>query len=254
MDCGIDCLIKEYKKVQKISTDILIDIFFNIGVIRFLFSGLVFSISQNSREVALRSLTHRQGYATASKLLNFLLLFTKGKEEYVEEIVSNGALNTLVGALKKEECADGSTSSLCRYKLRVLQLLQVLQVSHHGRFDRNLLDYLLPLLHNQYPLVISYDIKLMWFLPASFIRSSSLIENDSSQRILIAALNNNIILTIQSLTNNRSSQNADVRLLAVSHCRRRSISSSRSASAVWCLPRSASCCTNGSEKRSAATT
>ena len=66
MDCGINCLIREYENVQKISTDILIDIFFNIDVIRFLFSGLVFSIAQNSREVPLVAFSHRQGFTTAT--------------------------------------------------------------------------------------------------------------------------------------------------------------------------------------------
>ena len=254
MDCGIDCLIKEYENVQTISKEIRIDIFFNIGVIRFLFSGLVFSISQNTREVSFGSLAHRQGYDTASKLVNFLLLFARGKEEYLNEIVNNAALDTLIRALKEEKSSDGSSSSLNRYKLHVLRLLQALQASHHNCFDRNLLDYLLPLLHNHYALIIRCDIQLMWLPLVALMRSSSLIENDSSQRILIAALNSNIILTIQSLTNNRSSQNADVRLLASVHYRMRSVSSSRSASAVWCLPRSVSCCTSGSEKRSAATT
>lgn len=160
MDCGINCLIREYENVQKISTDILIDIFFNIGVIRFLFSGLVFSIAQNSREVPLVAFSHRQGFTTATKLLNFLLLFTKGKEEYLDEIVNNLRLNTIVAELKKEKCGDGSSASLNEYRLRVLKLLQALQASHHNCVEPNLLDYLLPLLHSHHSLV-SCDIELL---------------------------------------------------------------------------------------------
>ena len=152
MDCGINCLIREYENVQKISTDILIDIFFNIGVIRFLFSGLVFSIAQNSREVPLVAFSHRQGFTTATKLLNFLLLFTK--------IVNNPRLNTLVAELKKEKCGDGSSASLNEYRLRVLKLLQALQASHHNCVEPDLLDYLLPLLHSHHSLV-SCDIELL---------------------------------------------------------------------------------------------
>ena len=51
IDCGINCLISEFKNVTTISSEVLIDILFSMNVIKSLFSGIVFCISLNSKNV-----------------------------------------------------------------------------------------------------------------------------------------------------------------------------------------------------------
>ena len=73
-----------------------------------------------------------------------------------------------------------------------------LQLTRQNLFKSSILGYLLPLLHSPQAELVTYDIDLMYGFVSSFTSSSSLIENDHSNRILIAAVNNNIIATIQT--------------------------------------------------------
>ena len=73
-----------------------------------------------------------------------------------------------------------------------------LQLTRQNLFKSSILAYLLPLLPSPQAELVTYDIDLMYGLVSSFTSSSSLIENDHSNRILIAAVNNNIIATIQT--------------------------------------------------------
>ena len=89
-----------------------------------------------------------------------------------------------------------------------------LQLTRQNLFKSSILGYLLPLLHSPQAELVTYDIDLMYGLVSSFTSSSSLIENDHSDRILIAAVNSNIIATIQTKLTDPSLPTYEVRSLS----------------------------------------
>ena len=89
-----------------------------------------------------------------------------------------------------------------------------LQLTRQNLFKSSILGYLLPLLHSPQAELVTYDIDLMYGLVSSFTSSSSLIENDHSNRILIAAVNSNIIATIQTKLTDPSLPTYEVRSLS----------------------------------------
>ena len=203
IDCGINCLISEFNNVTTISSEILIDILFSMNVIKSLFSGLVFCISLNSKNVQVFLDNHIQGYFTAAKLLDFLLLYTEqGKKEYLSMILSNNALDKVVYALKTEN--PNAVVYLDEYKLRVLRLMRNLQQVHKNLFDCSVLNFLLPLLNAKNPVVVDMDLDLMYGNEGRINSRTSLIENDPSMILLTTAVNSNIIATIHTLTARRS--------------------------------------------------
>ena len=89
-----------------------------------------------------------------------------------------------------------------------------LQLIRQNLFKSSILGYLLPLLHSPQAELVTYDIDLMYGFVPLFTFSSSLIENDHSNRILIAAVNSNIIATIQTKLADPSLPTYEVRSLS----------------------------------------
>lgn len=123
-------------------------------------------------------------------------------------MITNNGLNTVVYALRLSENDIKPSNSalslspavtLIEYKHRVLQLVYNLQCCHPGLFDNNLVPILIPILQSNQPELVRLDINLLYRFPLQLEHRISLLQHDQANRILVTAVNNQILTILHSL-------------------------------------------------------